>query len=677
MADNSGWEVESTRPVTADDTAGWQVDSTRPATAADTAPVYDSAANVGRNPDGSIAYVGSPNTVDPDGTVNVNSSSDPDRISAWLAKHPDDPANNLTAPPPPPPAPTPSTPPAATLAAPAGPQPSPGATDPNAQPRGWADDLTGGIATLLRGTGVGDELNAAIAAPFNATASALAGNGFDLVGGFNQNLAAQRQAEAGFEAAHPHIAALAKGTGLIAPLAASLLTGGETTPGVLAQSAQSAGAAPGLLNSITDMFTPSTAPGSFLGNLGRGMVRAGLGAAGYAAADAGTVQQRIQAAANAVHDPVNLALGALGGAASPIAAKVTSVGGNTLDRIGGTVQALQTLKNKAYQAVDDMGAHFTPDAVKSLLTAMNDDLSHTSYDPDAPSFGPVKAAMNYAQKKLGTGLPVSMGDLDQLRQEIGDLTFDPNGGAASRLGQLLKGNIDEFVGSAGPHNMAPQAIPGLGPISPVDPYELRVKLAVARDMNTRFKKAEAINEAAQVADLRTGATYAGNNIDNATRQQILPLINPKSSQQITNLTPDEQAAAKQVIKPGWLADTARSIGRYAPHGLTGATEAMGLLTALASGHYNTAGTIAAGMGGAKLAHEAANANTRANVGRLMTLVAHGGSNEAVAAAQQLQRLGRLTPQVVQLLNRSSAQASTILGALRQQRQPVIVAPRRP
>jgi hypothetical protein len=65
-------------------------------------PVYDSYNKVGRNPDGSIAYVGSPSKEDEtsdDGTpiVNVTSSSDPAAIAKYLKEHPTDIANKGSA----------------------------------------------------------------------------------------------------------------------------------------------------------------------------------------------------------------------------------------------------------------------------------------------------------------------------------------------------------------------------------------------------------------------------------------------------------------------------------------------------------------------------------------------------------------------------------------------------
>lgn len=65
-------------------------------------PIYDPANNVGRNKDGSIAFIGSPGpapTVDKTGALNVNltASSNPDAIAAWVRAHPLDPSNTSAA----------------------------------------------------------------------------------------------------------------------------------------------------------------------------------------------------------------------------------------------------------------------------------------------------------------------------------------------------------------------------------------------------------------------------------------------------------------------------------------------------------------------------------------------------------------------------------------------------
>ena len=150
--------------------------------------------------------------------------------------------------------------------------------------RSITQDVTGAMAQFNRGLGIGDEL----AAAGSATVNALQGKGFN----YNNELAKQRGFENDFQGAHPKSAALARGTGMAAT---AVVPAGESA-NLLAQS-------PRLVNAA------------------KGAVTAGLSAAGYAAADAGTGRERLKAASDASMNPLVLGLGAAGGAMAPAASK--------------------------------------------------------------------------------------------------------------------------------------------------------------------------------------------------------------------------------------------------------------------------------------------------------------------------------------------------------------------
>jgi hypothetical protein len=161
------------------------------------------------------------------------------------------------------------------------------ASMPKAAPkRSLSQDVTGFMANVNRGLGIGDEL---------AAGARTAGNVFsgktpiaDVGNDFQRSMAAQRQTEDSYAEAHPHLAALGKGTGM----AATAAVPAGNIANVFAQS-------PRALNMV------------------RGATTAGMQAAGYAAADRGTLAERAKAAASAAHDPVALTLGAVGGALAP------------------------------------------------------------------------------------------------------------------------------------------------------------------------------------------------------------------------------------------------------------------------------------------------------------------------------------------------------------------------
>jgi len=150
------------------------------------------------------------------------------------------------------------------------------------------ETVTGFMANVNRGLGIGDEM----AAGFQTGANLLTGQASlaDVPGAYRNALAQQRQTEDTFAAESPNTAAFARGTGMAATAA---VPGGASTN--------------------------AFATGARGVNMARGAVTGGLTAAGYAAADRGTVQERAKAAAEMATNPIALGLGAMGGAFAPAA----------------------------------------------------------------------------------------------------------------------------------------------------------------------------------------------------------------------------------------------------------------------------------------------------------------------------------------------------------------------
>ena len=154
--------------------------------------------------------------------------------------------------------------------------------------------VTGAMANFNRGAAVGDE----IAAAGGMVTGVLTGRRKlsdlkDPAKVFKEELGYQRNTENVFAAERPRAAALARGTGMAATAA---IPAGSTA----------------------NLF----AQGTRAANMARGATLAGGQAALYAAADAGTPQERLSAASRAARDPLTLTLGSAGGAlATPRRAK--------------------------------------------------------------------------------------------------------------------------------------------------------------------------------------------------------------------------------------------------------------------------------------------------------------------------------------------------------------------
>lgn len=191
--------------------------------------------------------------------------------------------------------------------------------------RSLMQDVTGAMSQFNAFLPGGDELAAAGNTAVDVVRGKTPLSG--VVEGFKGSMAKQRGFEADIQQARPKTAALSRGMGMAA---GALVPAGQTA------------------NAFSQ--------GSRLANAGRGAVTAGLTAAGYAAADRGTVRERIGAASRASVDPLTLGLGAAGGAIAPAARKPQPVKARTdadvLREIGVSTSAPQRAGGLAKNAED-------------------------------------------------------------------------------------------------------------------------------------------------------------------------------------------------------------------------------------------------------------------------------------------------------------------------------------
>lgn len=152
--------------------------------------------------------------------------------------------------------------------------------------------MTGALANVNRGLGIGDELAAAGRTAGNVVTGRVPLSG--VVEDYRQSMGRQRLLEDTFAAEHPVAAPLAKGVGNALTVAAP----GGTSAEVMA-------AAPRMVNAA------------------RGAGAAALAAGTYALADRGTLRERLAATGAAMTNPVVLGLGAAGGALGPAKPRMT------------------------------------------------------------------------------------------------------------------------------------------------------------------------------------------------------------------------------------------------------------------------------------------------------------------------------------------------------------------
>lgn len=262
---------------------------------------------------------------------------------------------------------------------------------------------------------------------------------------------------------------------------------------------------------------------------------------------------------------------------------------------------LEAAKNAAYKAVDDAGFRFKKaDAqalagdVEALIRGKGGPKAARLY-ADADAF----AANLKALANQKGGMPLTQ--LDSLRADIYDALVKP-GGKEAAVGKAMRGKIDDLISKASNENDL---------------------IRTARELNTRWSKANAVTKRLESADLARGRAYTGKNTDNTIRQKLSPLIDPMHGQQLRNATKDEAAALRKVVTGGRAQNAVRTAGTFLdPRGVIG----MGLQ---ATGAAKTAGLSLASVPLGMLSTAVSGRMSQKNVEELLKLIAAGGSKQAL------------------------------------------------
>lgn len=454
---------------------------------------------------------------------------------------------------------------------------------PKAAPkRSLMEDITGGLANLNRGLGIGDEL----AAAGGVVTGLLTGRHKltdPVVPAFKQELAAQRGQEDEFARARPRVAALARGTGNALTMAAPVGPGATAFEG-----------------------------GSLAVNALRGATVAGLTGAGYAAVDRGTLKERAGAAADAAADPVTLGLGAVAGGAANLRPRARA------ERSAApTLEELQSQRTAAYGEVANSGHTFAPEEVQGLAQAIVDDLGSANISP--ARHPRASSMMEDISALAAEGEPITLTQLDQLRQVVRRDVASSKDDAEAFMGRRIIDQIDDFIDTAG--------------------GEGAETIRRARDLNTRVRKIENLDDAVEKARQRAGSTSTGGNTDNATRQNVR-----RFSEQTRNLTPDERAAAERVVMGTPGQNALRQVGKLSPqgNGLMAAIHTAGLASGFGTGGVSAGITAGVAVTGA-ISKVVADALTTRNVNELRNLIAAGGNAAARQIANELEIAAAQSP----------------------------------
>lgn len=384
--------------------------------------------------------------------------------------------------------------------------------------------------------------------------------------------------------------------GTVAEIGGAAAAGGPLFKGI-GMLGQAASAVPMAGRVLSSPYATAAATGAILGTsqaagtdadkLKAALLGAGLGAGG-------------QAVGNAIS-----------GAASKIA------GAFNQKPVIPTADQIKAAKQAAYDAADNSGVVVKPEFFQDVKTRIEKRLADMAFEPSMqPKIAPVLNRIEKAAAENNT-----LSGVEVIRKMAGN-AYDPTNKTSNSMMGIIKEEIDRAISN-----------PPSGSILMGDAAAGVKALAEARKNAQIGFKLDDIAKAQEIAKLQTAAAGSGGNVDNNTRRKIAQaLLMPGKGR---NLTPDERAAAEQVVNGTPTQNALRLIGKLSPSG-------NGLMAALQAGAAGATGgaslpVAAIGMGAKKVADSA----TTRNVERLSEIIRAGGKNpESLITPNALQRLAK-------------------------------------
>ncbi len=306
---------------------------------------------------------------------------------------------------------------------------------------------------------------------------------------------------------------------------------------------------------------------------------AGAGAAGtygFAEGEDGLANRAANGLASAT-------AGALFGAAAPkIAAYVTALP-KGVQRLWQrteqrpTIQALKSIKNAAYRAVEESGEAFSPQEMTELSTAVQRIFDEANYVESTDNAS--KAVLTILERNQGRSM--TLPQLDRIRQNM----WSRYNGAKDQPRILdAIAAIDELVESrAGSSEL----------------------MDAARAANSRYAKSQLLDDAFTRAQDQTAATGSGGNILNKYRQAVTSIINnPRKARFFSQ---DEIDMMRTFVRGDMKENVLRKIGKLSPNG-NGLMMALHVVAGVSSSGA-TLPLMAVGAGAKGLADRSVNRGT--------------------------------------------------------------------
>lgn len=213
-----------------------------------------------------------------------------------------------------------------------------------------------------------------------------------------------------------------------------------------------------------------------------------------------------------------------------------------------TVEGLRGLKNSAYAAVRRANINFDENDTLATFQRLLRKSKTSRWDLDAISEvdKPAFDALRVLERRATAGRPLSLNTIDKTRQKLWDIyNKTDHAFALEAIGEL----DDMIARKAGGSEV----------------------LSAAREANSRFAKAQLLENAFRKAQLQTASTGSGGNILNKYRQAVTRIITtPREAKWFSQ---EELQLMENFVMGDAAENTLRRIGKLAPGG-------NGLMTAL-------------------------------------------------------------------------------------------------
>lgn len=301
--------------------------------------------------------------------------------------------------------------------------------------------------------------------------------------------------------------------------------------------------------------------------------------------------------------------GVLGGVA-PGLVKGSATAGTTS---APSIEKIKRVAGKLYDRSEKQGVIVAQPKVQQLASTIKQDLSKFGYTPKLQTR--VAAALDELENNVASG-NVTLKGLDIFRRvarAVGN-SLDDSEKAISR--QMIE-RVDDFIDNLTPQDL----VTGQTSLS-----KATSSLKLARDLWKRSAKSSLIEDALEAAQLRTGSTWSGGNINNAIRQELRKLL--IANKRKNYFSKAEAAMIRKVVEGTATENMLRLIGKLSPEG-------SGLMTVLGLGGAAQFGGVGALPFAAGFAAKAtADSLAKGNINRLSNSF-RTGPQAALSTRQQV------------------------------------------